>query len=345
MSAVTAPSPRRTRGPRPADPASGPWRGPTRPYDLVKEFVAALAVVSLLTVVLAVIFSSPDEPGLTLKAWANSAPNDLVATATGELAGTTTSAGYGPPYTGGGEPQSIGPLHLEKWAGVRVPVDAANDFVIGPLTAASPTPAVTAALAAWNAAGADQRTAWATAYADALGKATDGDPAAVAAGDYGPVPALATGLLALARSGGLDAAIVGAPDQSSSSFLRADGTKPLLFLADGGYLDDFATTHHLQGDQWGMMNETGNFPGQAWLWLYSFWYQVPPFTSSWEADADAIIWALMMVLSLVLLLVPFIPGLRSLPRWVPIYRLVWRRYYRDHAAVTPPAPAATGGDA
>ena len=29
-----------------------------------------------------------------------------------------------------------------------------------------------------------------------------------------------------------------------------------------------------------MMNETGNYPGQAWLWLYTFWYQVPPFSTS-----------------------------------------------------------------
>jgi hypothetical protein len=27
---------------------------------------------------------------------------------------------------------------------------------------------------------------------------------------------------------------------------------------------------HLQGNTWGMMNETGSYPGQAWLWLYSF---------------------------------------------------------------------------
>ena len=41
-----------------------------RPYDLVKEFVIALTVVSLLTVVLAAVFSSPDEPAITMSAWA-----------------------------------------------------------------------------------------------------------------------------------------------------------------------------------------------------------------------------------------------------------------------------------
>ena len=35
------------------------------------------------------------------------------------------------------------------------------------------------------------------------------------------------------------------------------------------------------------------------------------------------------VLTLALILVPFIPGLRSIPRWIPFYRLIWRDYYRQ----------------
>ena len=54
--------------------------------------LAALGVVSLLTVGLAAIFSSPDDPAITMSAWAKADPADVIATATGELAGTTTSA-------------------------------------------------------------------------------------------------------------------------------------------------------------------------------------------------------------------------------------------------------------
>ena len=36
---------------------------------------------------------------------------------------------------------------------------------------------------------------------------------------------------------------------------------------------------------------------------------------------------------LLTLLLPFIPGLRSIPRWIPIHRLVWRRWYRQHGRV------------
>ena len=32
-------------------------------------------------------------------------------------------------------------------------------------------------------------------------------------------------------------------------------------------------------------------------------------------------------LRLLLIFVPFIPGLRDLPRWVPIHKLIWRRHY------------------
>jgi hypothetical protein len=55
---------------------------------------------------------------------------------------------------------------------------------------------------------------------------------------------------------------------------------------------------------------------------------VPPFSTS--DNADALVWALMMVLSLGLVLLPFIPGLRSIPRWIPLHRLIWRDYYRQH---------------
>jgi len=305
---------------------SGKWTGPTRPYDLVKEITIAVVVVALLTTLLAALFSSPDDPAITLQSWAKASPNDVVATATGELAGTTTSAGYGQPYNTNGDAQAIGPLHLATWAGVRIPVDPANDFVVKPLSTLTADTAVQDAVKQWTAAGPDQQTKWASDYADALTKATDGNPDAVPAGEYGPVPVMAKGILGMASTGALDTALI-----SGGGFYTTDYTKPLLLLGDSGYLDETAGAQHLQGSQWGMMNETGNFPGQAWLWLYTFWYQVPPFStegSYFATNADSVVWGLMMVLSLLLVLVPFIPGLRSVPLKVPVYRLIWRDWYR-----------------
>ena len=155
---------------------------PTRRYDLVKEFVIALGVVTVLSVVAALVFSSPDDPAISLQQWARQAPADVVATAAGELAGTTTSAGYGPPYNTAAEGQSLGPVNLQKLPGVTQPGRLREGP--RPRPGADPhvgDPAAAAALRVWDSASADQQQAWATAYSDALAKAPDGDPAKVAA--------------------------------------------------------------------------------------------------------------------------------------------------------------------
>jgi hypothetical protein len=312
------------------DMASREWKGPWRRYDIIKEGVIAIVVVSILTVLLAGLFSSPDEPPLTFQGWATSAPDNFYATAVQELAGTSESASYGPPYNTVGEGIAVGPLAPQRWFGVTHPVDAANDFVITPLRTQVLSADVTDALATWDAASADQQTAWATDYDTALTDA-EGDATAVADGDYGPVPVLAKGLTDLAAAGALDGILI-----SQGGFYQTDFTKQMLFLGDGSYLDDAATAANLQGNTWGMMNETGSYPGQAWLWLYSFWYQIPQFNSDNPDDyltshADAIIFYIMAVLSLVLIFLPYIPGLRSIPRWIPLHRLIWRDFYRTQA--------------
>ena len=301
---------------------------PTRPYDLVKEFVLALVGVVVLTITLAVAFGSPDERAISLQDWARSAPNDVVATAAADLSGDSTTAGYGAPYNTASDGQTLLGLPLQKLAGVTYPIDAAQDFVITPLQSVAGDPALAVALRRWRAAGEEQRTAWAGAYATALGSAPNGDPAGVASGDYGPVPTLATSYEKLAATGGLEQMV------SNGSFYGSDPTRRLLLLSDGTYLEDQARARSLGGDQWGMMNETGNYPGQPWLWLYTFWYQVPPFSTS--DNADALVWGLMMVLSLLLVLLPFIPGLRDIPRLVPLHRVIWRDWYaRGHRSDAP----------
>ena len=292
---------------------------PTRRYDLVREFVLALITVSVLTATLAVVFGSPDEKAITLQDWATAAPNDVVVTAAAELSGDAGTAGYGPPYNDASDGQKLVGIPLQQWGGIRYPIDAAQDFVLVPLQSVQGDAAVSSALDTWNTASGDQQTAWAGAYVKALGD-VDNDPAKVAQGDYGPVPVMANAYGKVAASGGLEQLV------SNGSFYVNDPTRRLLLLADGSYLEDQARAVSLGGDQWGMMNETGNYPGQPWLWLYTFWYQVEPFKSS--DNADALVWGLMMVLSLGLMLLPLIPGLRDLPRWIPVHRLIWRDWYR-----------------
>jgi len=143
---------------------------PTRRYDLVKEFVIALIVVLVLSCGLAAIFSSPDEKAITMSGWAKADPDNLVTTAAAELAGTTTSASYGPPYNSNADGQKLGPIPMQKLGGVRIPINSA-DLVLGPLSQATNSPEVTAAVAKWKSATPDQQTKWATAYSDAIGTA------------------------------------------------------------------------------------------------------------------------------------------------------------------------------
>lgn len=302
-----------------------PWRGPVRRYDIIREGIIATIVVTILTIAAALVFGSPDEPSLTFKGWAQSAPDNFYTTAVQELAGTSGTATYGPPYNKNGEGLNVGPLWLQKWAGVTHPIDTVNDFVITPLTTQVQTPEVSSALSTWNAATEKEKSGWATSYDDAITKA-DGDLAKVAAGNYGPVPVLAKGLTDMAKKGALDAVLL-----SQGGFFQTDNTKQILFFGDGSYLDDAGTAANLQGGTWGMMNETGRYPGQAWLWLYSFWYQIPPFNNEDShpigANADAYILFLMGGLTLGLIFLPKIPLIRSLPYKIPIHRLIWRSYY------------------
>jgi hypothetical protein len=241
------------------------------------------------------------------------------------LAGTSGTAGYGPPYNNTADAaQAVGPIAPQAWAGVSTPIDTAKDFVLQPLGfAAVGNPTLTKALQTYGAASSDQQQTWLTGYSNALANATVADgEVSVAAGDYGPVPDLMSNMLALARTGALDGLLL-----NSGNLYQTDFTRPLLFMSDGNYLPGLAADQHLTGDQWGMMNETGLYPGQTWLWLFSFWYQIPPFNTA--PNTDLVVILLMILLTTLLALVPFIPILRDIPRWVPIHRLIWRRYYRD----------------
>jgi len=145
---------------------------------------------------------------------------------------------------------------------------------------------------------------------------SNGNPVVPKASD-GPVAAMMADELTLARSGALDADLL-----AQQPFYGTNLTKPLLFIEDGQYFADQATAMNLTGGQWGVMNETGSYPGQPWLWLYTLWYQVPGWTNS--ANIDMIAIYMTGLATILLLLVPFIPGLRDIPRLIPVHRLIWR---------------------
>ena len=317
-----------------------PWKGAYAPYDLIKELTIAVGVIALIAVALTILFSSPDVKPSTIAQWSRQQPINFAATAAKELNGTSTTAEYGPPYNhGSGSVQHFLILHPQRWLGVSHPIDTAEDYVLGPLRTIPGDPALRKALAEYEAAPGATKKAWGEAYAKPLEEyetaveENKAPPSGVSenqstgtitvkpSGAAGPVPAMMAGLSSLAQSGGLDGALL-----TSNQFFQTDYTKPLLFMADGGLLEKRAEAQHLLGEQWGMMNETGSYPGQTWLWLYTLWYQVEPIKSSPNADIQVML--IMLILSLAFICIPFLPIVNRIPRWIPIYRLIWREHYR-----------------
>ncbi len=301
------------------------WKGSSRKYDIIQEGTIATVIVLLLVLGLASALSSPDDPPVTVQTWAKLAPADFMATAASELAGTSETANYGAPYNNGTHNvQTLG-VSWQLLGGVRQPIDPARTFVIDPLEKTNNGNVIlTKALNQYNQASLSQQKTWANNYIAAI-KSTklvfkNSKPIVPTAND-GPVPVLINNELSLAQNGAIDAALL-----AQTPFYGTNYTKPLLFIEDGNYFSSIAQKNHLTGSQWGVMNETGSYPGQPWLWLYTMWYQIPSFSTS--ANVDLIAIYLTGLGTLLLVLVPFIPGIRDIPKIIPIYKLVWRQWYK-----------------
>ncbi len=345
-----------TRGAK-RNPVSS-WSGPERGYDLIAEGTIAVIIVAVLCIVAAILWGSPDA-GLTYpphnhspagqafsaRFWDDRDPADLAQTAVAELQGATVTAGYGPPFTQTGASQEfigIKPAVIAKDIfGLTLPINTANDFVLAPVSqiVAPYSPVVARAVAVYKAAGgnftpgapasqltsATQRT-WLANYLKALSsRRARITPTSIAVppGSYGPVPVIITAELIAAHNGSLDGYFQGSQQQ-----LSTDTTKATMFFSDGTLWSNIATAQGVSGDQWGVMNEVWNFPGQVWLWLYSGFYQIPALNPSSNANLDLDVGLLMLLFGFLLpLLAPWIPGVNRIPRLIPLYKIIYRRYY------------------
>ena len=349
------------------------WRGPERPYDLISEGTIAVVVVALLVILASSLWGSPNGgltyPGapkspagqaFSAKYWDDNAPSDLAQTAVQELAGGTTTAGYGPPFnqTTGASQEFLGikPAEIAKAIfGLTLPINTANDFVLAPVSqlAAPSNPAVAAAIRQYKAAGGNlapgasadqiassQQTTWLNNYAKALSannaKFTP-TSITVAAGNYGPVPAIIKAELAIAHNGSLDGYFQGSQQQ-----LSTNTTNATMFYSDGSLWGNIAEAQGVGGDQWGVMNELWNFPGQVWLWLYAGMYQVPVMNAANNSNLDLDVGLLMVLLGFLLpMFAPWIPVINRIPRWIPLYKIIYRQYYRGANGGRPPAAKPT----
>ncbi len=315
-----------------------PAKYPQARFDLVKEAVISGVVVLVIVVIASLAFGAPYVKPLTIKQVASTEPVLFLQTAAHELDDTSAIAQYGPPYNNGtGSLQAIGPFHPQTILGVTFPINPAKVDVLQPLSMATPLdPALKPLLTQWDGASHQQQAAWVNAYLAALSKATvRGSAVVVPAAADGPVPAMLSALQALG-SGGL---MSGALDRLAPVY-RYDVAPSLLFL-QGAALQQAAQKQDLLGGEWGIMHDELSYPGPWWLTPYSALYQIPPYSTSSAGDLMAAY--TMLLILLVLLAVPFTPGLRDVPRKLRLYRVIWRDWYHgvEHGSGASAPPSRT----
>jgi hypothetical protein len=297
------------------------------PEDFVKHLFTTLAIVIVVVLAAALLFGVPEAQPLTIKSYASQHPVTFEQVVLRALDGQGQIANYGPPYNHGtGSVQSS----LQLWVGVIHPVNTAQDFVLKPLSmAAAINPAINPALASFQHASPALQARWEANMTKALNHAAVRNGVVVVPpGNYGPLPTLLNAALALGRSGLMSGALIRNP----SVITRFDNQNYLLFL-QGTPLQTDPATQPLLGSNWGIIHSAvPGYPGAWWMTIPTWIYQWPFVANSNAPDATALSIGLLFWLALAL--TPWIPGWNKLPRYLKVYRLIWKDYY---ASRTTPA--------
>ncbi|RIV24575.1 cytochrome B6 [Alicyclobacillaceae bacterium I2511] len=307
-------------------------RFPQKEFDMVKEGTVALGIVTVVVLGLAAAFGSPYRPAITNQQIAQSNPLLFAKTALGDLDGTGEMAQYGPPYNNGfhgqgaQSTQSLGGFAPEAWWGTPYHLNTAKDDVLQPLTMlakASNDAGLSSAVQQYQSASFAQQMTWDQNMEKALKTATtQGGQLVLPTGNYGPVSTMISTEVSLGQSGLFSGAL---DRETNQGVYRTNVQNDLLFL-QGTALHQIAGQLNMKGEQWGINHDEQAYPGPWWLTPYTFLYQVPPW--SVLANGDQMAAYTMGLLFLVLILVPFIPGLNKLPRLLSVHRLIWRDWYK-----------------
>jgi len=270
--------------------------------------VVLLAVIALL----AAVVGSPNYPRATIADAAQSDPGGAVLAFTQELDGTSASAANAAEF-GMGNPADV--------------------FVVQPLKQYAPLLGadVAQALSTYQDASADQRQQWAAAYDQALGtimpqgggemggggmegvQSPDYSKIDTLQGDFGPIPAMVKADVQLAQGGYLEQYLQ-AVDSGHAFHLTN------IWLYDHPALLNTAVDQGLTDDQWGMVKERGFAVGPWYLIIPAIIHVTLPNGSTGQGFVlDNLVFAFIL-----LFLVPLVPGIRSLPLYLRLYRLIYR---------------------
>ncbi len=281
------------------------------PERLVRHVFWKYPIISVvllaLVAVLAVAVGSPNYPRDTIAGATKDNPGGAILAFTQELEGTASSSGNAQEF-GMGDPGQV--------------------FVLNPLHQAAPLLGsdVQAAIATYDAASPQQQQAWVKAYDDALGTITpsgEGEMEGVASpdfskidtlkGDFGPVPVLVKADLQLAQDGYLEQYLEAVEPGHSFHLVN-------IWLYDHPNMLNTAVDQGLTDDQWGMVKERGFSVGPWYLFIPGVFHVYFPYGVTGQGF---VLWNLAFA-AILLFIIPLVPGLRDLPRYLKLYRFIYR---------------------
>jgi hypothetical protein len=292
--------------------ASTPMRPSDRPPDrLVRHVFWKYPILSLVLLVvvavLAATMGSPNWPRDSVASASKADPGGAILAFTQELDGTSSSNSNAQEF-GMGFPGDVFvhfPLHQ---AASLLGVEVQN------------------ALASYDAVSPQQRQTWTSNYDKALGTITqmgggsmEGTPSPdfskidTLKGDFGPVPVLIKADLLLAQNGYLDQYF-----QSIEAGHAYHLTN--IWLYDHPNLLNTALGQGLTDDQWGMVKERG-FPVGPWFLIIPAVFHV--YFPGGKTGLGFVLWNLLFA-AILLFVVPLVPGIRDLPRYLKFYRFIYR---------------------
>lgn len=295
-----------------ASPVSTPGRKSDRPPErLVRhvfwKYPILALVLFVVVVVVAAVVGSPNWPRTTIADATKGNPGGAILAFTQELDGTATSTSNAQEF-GMGDPRQV--------------------FVMNPLRQAASLLGsdVQSAITTYDSSTAQQQQAWASAYDKALGAITasgGGDMGGMPSPDYskidtlkgnfGPVPVLVKADLQLAQNGYLEQ-YMQAVDPGHSFHLVN------IWLYDHPDLLNTAVDQGLTDDQWGMVKERGFSVGPWYLFVPAVFHVYFPGGTTGQGF---VLWNLLFA-AILLFVVPLVPGVRDLPRYLKLYRFIYR---------------------
>jgi hypothetical protein len=291
---------------------------PTTPSDQPPERLVRhvfwkypiLSVVLLVIVaVLAATVGSPNYPRDTIAGVAKANPGGAILAFTQELDNTSSSSANAQEFGMG---------------------DPGQAFVLNPLRQAAPllgSDALQQAIATYDGASATQQQTWASHYDKALGTITpmgggtmsSGTPSPdfskidTLQGDFGPVPVLVKVDVQLAQNGYLEQYLQAVDPGHSYHLVN-------IWLYDHPNMLNTAVAQGLTDDQWGMVKERGFPVGPWYLAIPSVFHVTFPGGATGQGF---VLWNLLFA-ALLLFFVPLVPGVRDIPRYLKLYRLIYR---------------------